>query len=104
MRRVRAALLAFGLPACAAAQAPGSTAFCLFPLPAEAGAQRFINLGIVQYVEVRADEVRLAYGGGNLGSGHDARIPIRSREEGEAVLDRLRRTASACRSPSPTPP
>ena len=92
------------VPAIAVAQDPGSTAFCLFPLPTEAGAQRYINLGIVQYVEVRADEVRLAYGGGNLGSGHDARIPIRSREEGEAVLDRLRRTASACRPPAPTQP
>lgn len=84
------------------AQDAGSTAFCLFPLPAENSMQRSINLGIVQYVELRPDEVRISYGGGNLGSGHEARIPIKNREEGDAVLARLRRSAAQCaRSSSP---
>ncbi|MBL8459813.1 MAG: hypothetical protein JNM92_10665, partial [Zoogloea sp.] len=51
------ALLLQALPA--AAQDAGSTAFCLFPVPADGGVQRWINLGIVQYVDVRTDEVRL---------------------------------------------
>ncbi len=46
----------------AVAQDAGSSAFCLFALPAENGSQRAINLGIVQYVDVRTDEVRIYYG------------------------------------------
>ena len=70
-------LLALLLQATGAlAQATGSTAFCLFPVPADGGIQRWINLGIVQYVEARNDDVRIYYGGGNLGSGHEARIPV----------------------------
>ena len=83
----------------ALAQDAGSSGFCLFFLPAESGSQRAINLGIVQYVEVRADEVRIYYGGGNLGSGYEARIPVKSRDEADAVLARLRRTAANCAKP-----
>lgn len=74
----------------------GSTSFCPFPLPAENGTQRSINLGIVQYIDVRADEVKIAFGGGNLGSGHEARIPVKNRDEADAVLDRLRLAAARC--------
>ncbi|WP_347248498.1 hypothetical protein [Zoogloea sp.] len=91
------ALLLQALPA--AAQDAGSTAFCLFPVPADGGVQRWINLGIVQYVDVRADEVRLYYGGGNLGSGHEARIPVKSRDEADTILARLRRSAALCAQP-----
>lgn len=83
----------------AMAQDAGSGGFCLFVLPAENGSQRAINLGIVQYVEVRADEVRIYYGGGNLGSGYEARLPVKSRDEADAVLARLRRTAANCAKP-----
>lgn len=91
------ALLLQALPA--AAQDAGSTAFCLFPVPADGGVQRWINLGIVQYVDVRTDEVRLYYGGGNLGSGHEARIPVKSRDEADTILTRLRRSAARCAQP-----
>lgn len=74
----------------------GSSAFCLFPLPSDSGVQRWINLGIVQYVDVRPDEVRIYFGGGNLGSGHEARIPAKSRDEAEQLLARLRHVAAAC--------
>jgi len=74
----------------------GSTAFCPFALPGENGTQRSINLGIVQYIDLRADEVKIAFGGGNLGSGHEARIPVKSRDEAELVLARLRQTAARC--------
>ena len=93
-------LLTLGVPPShAAAQdapVPGSTAFCLFALPPDNATQRLINLGIVQYVDLRADEVRIYFGGGNLGSGHEARIPVKSRDEADAVLARLRATATRC--------
>ena len=100
----RLALLA--LPAAlfaapAAAQDAGSTSFCPFPMPAENGTQRSINLGIVQYIDVRADEVKIAFGGGNLGSGHEARIPVQNRDEADAVLARLRQTAARCAQSTP---
>jgi len=83
-------------PAALPAGPNGSTAFCLFPLPAENGNQRWVNLGIVQYVEARADAVQITYGGGNLGSGYDAKIPVKSADEARAVVIRLRQTAEDC--------
>lgn len=78
--------------------APGSTAFCLFEVPTDDGnRRRWVNLGIVQYVEAGRDEVRLVFGGGNLGSGHEARIPMASREESLAFVERLRQVAGGCR-------
>lgn len=76
----------------------GSTAFCLFDVSNGSGTtRRLINLGIVQYVELGTDDVRIYYGGGNLGSGHEARIPIRSREQGQEVLARMQKAARSCR-------
>ena len=75
----------------------GSTSFCLFELPGGGDRTQWINLGIVQYIEVRADEIRIFYGGGNLGSGHEARIAVKQRQDALALLDRLRETARACR-------
>lgn len=99
MRYLAALLAALALPAGAADPQPaaaGSTAFCLFALPPDNATHRLINLGIVQYVDLRVDEVRIYFGGGNLGSGHEARIPVRSRDEADAVLARLRATATRC--------
>ena len=103
MRYALALLAALALPAGAAEPAPtpaGSTAFCLFALPPDNATQRLINLGIVQYVDLRTDEVRIYFGGGNLGSGHEARIPVKSRDEADAVLARLRETATRCAQPT----
>jgi hypothetical protein len=75
----------------------GSTAFCLFEVPNGSGTRRLINLGIVQYVELGTDDVRVYYGGGNLGSGHEARIPIKSREQGQEVVARMQKAARSCR-------
>ena len=84
--------------AVAQAVVPGSVAFCLYELPVdEAGKRRWINLGIVQYVEVTRTEVKIAYGAGGLGSGHEAKIPVTSVEESAAVLEKMRRVAAACR-------
>lgn len=77
---------------------PGSTAFCLYEVPAEdGGKRRWINLGIVQFVEATRSEVKISYGGGAFGSGHDARISVNSMEEALVVLEKLRRVAAACR-------
>ena len=77
---------------------PGSTAFCLYEVSVdENGKRRWLNLGIVQYVEASAREVRLVYGGGAFGAGHEARIPVSGIEEAQTVLEKLRRVAAACR-------
>lgn len=77
---------------------PGSTAFCLFEVPQdESGKRRWINLGIVQYVEATATEVKISYGGGSFGSGHETRIPVAGMEAALQVLEKMRRVAAACR-------
>ena len=77
---------------------PGSTAFCLYEIPVdETGKRRWINLGIVQYVEATRTELKISYGGGSFGSGHDARIAVSSMEEAAAILEKMRRVAAACR-------
>lgn len=77
---------------------PGSTAFCLYEVPAdEVGKRRWINLGIVQYVEATRSELKISYGGGGFGSGHEARISVGSMEEALTVLEKIRRVAAACR-------
>lgn len=77
--------------------APGSSAFCLYELPPVEDKRRWVNLGIVQYLEYNRNEIRMYYGGGNLGSGHEVRIPAANPEQLEEVLERLRRAAASCR-------
>lgn len=77
---------------------PGSTAFCLYEIPVdEGGKRRWINLGIVQYVEATRTELKIAYGGGFFGAGHEAKIPVASLEEALTLLEKMRRVAAACR-------
>lgn len=77
---------------------PGSTAFCLYEIPVdETGKRRWINLGIVQYVEATRTELKIFYGGGGLGSGHEGKIAVASMEEALAALEKMRRIAAACR-------
>lgn len=84
--------------ACAEPVITGSTAFCLFEVPSdEPGKRRWINLGIVQYVEATRTELRIYYGGGSLGSGHEVRIPFAGMEEAATLMEKLRKTATACR-------
>lgn len=75
---------------------PSSTAFCLFEMPAQAERRVFVNLGIVQYVELRPDEVRVYFGGGNLGSGHEFRLPLHGPDDGPAYLRRMQARAAEC--------
>lgn len=77
---------------------PGSTAFCLYEVPLdETGKRRWINLGIVQYIDATQTEVRIFYGAGSLGSGHEAKVPVASMEAALLVLEKMRRVAAACR-------
>lgn len=79
----------------------GSTAFCLLEVPSgEPGKQRWINLGIVQYVEAANSELRIVYGGGNFGAGHELRLVYGSPEEAHAQIERMRQVAAACTAPS----
>jgi len=102
-----AAIALLGAAACALTGAhtvsaqpviPGSTAFCLYEVsPDESGKRRWINLGIVQYVEATHDEVKISYGGGAFGAGYEARVPVSSMEEALVVVEKMRRVAAACR-------
>ncbi|MDP1610619.1 MAG: hypothetical protein Q8M11_06150 [Sulfuritalea sp.] len=77
---------------------PGSIAFCLFEVPLdETGKRRWINLGIVQYIDATPTEVRIYYGAGSLGSGHEAKIIVPSMEAALLILDKMRRMAATCR-------
>jgi hypothetical protein len=85
-------------PESAVVAVTGSTAFCLFELPPEQeGKRRWLNLGIVQYVEFSHNQLKIYYGGGNLGSGHEAILPVSSPEQLQETLDRIRAAAAACR-------
>lgn len=78
----------------------GGGSFCLFEIPAapdDGGKQRYLNLTIVQYIEVGDDGVKVVYGGGALGSGYEVKLPAASREEAEDMLARMQKVASLCR-------
>jgi hypothetical protein len=91
-------LLATEAPLCAPTEPPavGSPAFCLFEIPPNGERRQWVNLAHIQYIEQRTDEVRAYFGGGNLGSGHEARIPAKTPEEVAAVLQRMRAEAARC--------
>lgn len=77
----------------------GSNTFCLYEVPgnSETGA-RWINLTVMQYVELTDTKLHLDYGGGNYGSGHETDIPVKSKEEGLALLKEIQKTAHKCAS------
>jgi hypothetical protein len=74
----------------------GNGGFCLFELPEDGGKRRYINLNIVQYVEVGKDEFRIVYGGGALGSGYESKFALKTPEEGKALMEQLGKAAQAC--------
>ncbi len=84
--------------ACAEPVFPGSTAYCLYEVPTdEPGKRRWINLAIVQYVEATRTELKIYFGGGSFGAGHEAKIPLASMEEAAAIMEKLRKAAAGCR-------
>ena len=95
-----AALLLALLAGGSGAQEPppsGSPTFCLFEVPASGERKQWINLVHVQYIEQRADELRIYYGGGNFGGGHEVRLPVHGRDEAAQLVKRLQDAARACR-------
>jgi len=70
--------------------------FCPWKVPNEAKTERFINLTVVQFVDLSDDDVKIAFGGGNLGSGYDIRIPTKSREEGSKIIKSMQDAAKQC--------
>lgn len=90
------------LPPQADAPVAGSTAFCLFEVPMDPERRVWLNLGIVQYIELRADGLRIFYGGGNLGSGHEFHLRA-SRDEGLAFLQKMQAAAVRCAGNGPAP-
>lgn len=75
----------------------GSPAFCLYELPADSGGRkRWINLAIVQYVETTHDELKIVFGGGNLGSGYEARVPIANPDDASLQLQKMMDRAALC--------
>lgn len=76
----------------------GSPAFCLYELPADDnGKRKWINLGIVQYIDLGRSDLRIYYGGGNFGGGYEEKIPVANAADGLLQLDRMRQMAAACR-------
>ncbi|QLI80871.1 hypothetical protein HZU75_04630 [Chitinibacter fontanus] len=71
--------------------------FCPWKIPStEAKSERFINLTVVQFIVQNDEELQISYGGGNLGSGHDLRIPTKNRDEGSKLLKSMLDTAKQC--------
>jgi hypothetical protein len=74
--------------------------FCLWPVPGSE-TKRFINLTVVQTIDITNEELRIAFGGGNLGSGHEIKLAIKNRAEGLKTLQEMSDTAHRCDQPNP---
>lgn len=70
--------------------------FCPWKIPNEAKTERFVNLTVVQFVDLSDEDVKIAFGGGNLGSGYDIRIPTKNRDEGSKIIKSMQETAKQC--------
>ncbi len=90
---VPALMLSFAVPAMAAP-------FCPYKLPGEGKMERYLNLTVVQYVDVGDDVVLVSYGGGNFGAGHELRIKVPNRAEGLEWLRKMSEAAKACDAPT----
>ncbi len=78
--------------------AQGSPSFCLYEVSVDdSGKRKWINLGIVQYIDLNRSDLRVYYGGGNFGGGYEVKVAVASAAEGLALLDRMRQAAAACR-------
>jgi hypothetical protein len=82
---------------CILTAAPSFAAtFCPWKTPSEAKTERFINLTVVQFIDIGDEDVKIAFGGGNLGSGYDVKIPTKSREDGFKILKAMQDAAKQC--------
>ncbi|AMC35732.1 hypothetical protein [Janthinobacterium sp. B9-8] len=74
--------------------------FCLWPVPGSE-TKRFINLTVVQTIDISHEELRIAFDGGNLGSGHEIKLAIKNQAEGLKILQEMHETARRCDQPVP---
>lgn len=83
---------------------PASTGLCLLEVPGNSATTRYVNLAIVQYVEISKERLRLVFGGGNFGAGYEADFPVKTREEALAQLRRIEQQAQRCQGARPAAP
>ncbi|MCK9387236.1 MAG: hypothetical protein M0Q22_02420 [Sulfuritalea sp.] len=89
-------LSSVGLYDLALAQVDTSPFFCLFEIPPDGEKRVWINLSTIQYIEMRQHDLRIYYGGGKLGSGHELRVPIVGKDDGYAFMKKMQTTAVSC--------
>ncbi len=70
--------------------------FCPWKVPSDAKTERFINLTVVQFVDLGDEDVKIAFGGGNLGSGYDIRIQTKNRDDGSKIIKSMQDAAKLC--------
>ncbi|QBC44169.1 hypothetical protein C1H71_11925 [Iodobacter fluviatilis] len=73
--------------------------FCPWPVPGS-DSKRFINLTVVQTIDINDEEIKVAFGGGNLGSGHEIKTAIKNRAEGQKILQEMSEAARRCDLPN----
>ncbi|XZG69447.1 hypothetical protein ACTSKR_12400 [Chitinibacteraceae bacterium HSL-7] len=93
-------MLVTGVLVCAT-HAAMAAPFCPWLVPGDGKSERYVNLTVVQYIDVGDDAVRIAFGGGNLGSGHELNLPVKSRAEAHALLEKMQQASRQCDGASP---
>ena len=104
---MRVAQLALPFIAATLALPAMAAPFCVWKVPASKDAamkfDRYLNLTVVQYIDVSDTDVHIVFGGGNLGSGHDLHIPVKNRAEGQRIVQDLTDVGHACDKDPSTP-
>ncbi|MDR3427213.1 MULTISPECIES: hypothetical protein [Silvimonas] len=97
---MRSTFLVASLFAALTSASVAAAPFCLWHAPwgkdVQGKPDRWLNLTVVQYVDVTDNDVHVVFGGGNLGSGHDLHIPVKNRDDAQKILKDLTETARTC--------
>ncbi|WP_297573528.1 hypothetical protein [uncultured Deefgea sp.] len=94
--RVSALVLSWILPLSLTAVPLYAATFCPWKIPSDSKTERLINLTVVQFIDVNDEEVKIAFGGGNLGSGHDIRLATKNRDDGNQLIKSMQNAAKQC--------
>lgn len=92
-------LLRFMLSTLLFSHAAIAAPFCPWPVPGTE-TRHFINLTVVQTIDISDTEFRIAFGGGNLGSGHEIKLALKQRADGLKILQDMGETARLCDHPA----
>ena len=95
MRQTRL-FLGLILPLSLTAASSFAATFCPWKAPAEVKPERFINLTVVQYVDLSDEEIRISFGGGNLGGGYEVKVATKNREDGMKILKSMQEASKQC--------